>query len=719
MHYWRPFSGVISLSAAAMLLASLLSMAIQLSAKDIISYGEGMTSQGTSQAGEGSPLPSFPDGSSALVRDASAVAGVASERFYGVLTSAVAKSIWGSVLSPFSHGLLCRCLLMGTLIVLYHQVSLFAHLAAYKSGLASQTYLVQDSLQRIVSTHHPERIAVVSSTKISHILMNCGKTVSDTLGALLTNMLPSLLSAAIILIILLYISFTLTVCIGLIVGIVQYVYHFVCRHHSIRDAQLAAQEAMIHDTLANIIQRSETIFVAKCEEFVLAKLQAILLDLTRLRVNFDRAIHGYSAVFSTAITLVFVAMLGVLKQLNFRGDLVLMDIALYFIFLYQFVERIQSLSADFGRLRSGLGRLHTLQQTLRWFDEPVVGGKAGCRVIPAGDRDGGVGESGKAARRVGMRGGSHPNPNARATVEAASRTSIPPNTSANSSTNAPMKSAKTSVMTPGGAVGPSFAGPLVVLHDDAHADLELRRVSYVYGVAPAFLGVEPPPSAGEGGGFPRGIRDLSLRAAAGRITSLYGPSGCGKSTCLRLLSGFLRPQRGVVHTRRRALLLEQHPAVFLGSVAENVVLRDLRGVPTAREGDDRKGAKTKSKPPPSSSSSKSETFAWIEKKLNLAMREAGCEDFVADPFHTRIENVNQPPFSGGQLQRICLARVFAQTRSCSLVLLDEPTTGLDGDTVEKLLITIKELRDVHKKTVLISTHDQRVASISDAVIHLS
>lgn len=57
--------------------------------------------------------------------------------------------------------------------------------------------------------------------------------------------------------------------------------------------------------------------------------------------------------------------------------------------------------------------------------------------------------------------------------------------------------------------------------------------------------------------------------------------------------------------------------------------------------------------------------------------------------------------------------------TCTLVLLDEPTTGLDPQSVDLLLATIKDLRDVHHKTVIISTHDNRVAEIADNMIYLS
>lgn len=73
-----------------------------------------------------------------------------------------------------------------------------------------------------------------------------------------------------------------------------------------------------------------------------------------------------------------------------------------------------------------------------------------------------------------------------------------------------------------------------------------------------------------------GIRNMSVNAMPHTITALFGHSGCGKSTCLRLFSGLVTPQSGIVRTHKHVVLLEQSHAIFIGSVAENILLQNLQ-----------------------------------------------------------------------------------------------------------------------------------------------
>lgn len=185
------------------------------------------------------------------------------------------------------------------------------------------------------------------------------------------------------------------------------------------------------------------------------------------------------------------------------------------------------------------------------------------------------------------------------------------------------------------------------------------------------------------------------------ITALFGPSGCGKSSCLRLLARLQKPVTGVVHTHKRALLLKQNMNIFMGSIAENILLEKIE-IP----GNELKHISAK----------KHTHFAEQKVRVENALRKAFCDDFVHDAFNTYIDNPENPPFSGGQIQRLQLARVFAHEKSFSLILLDEPTTGLDELSVSVVLASIKDLKEKFGKTVIVATHDPRVREIADTVV---
>ncbi|KAG5470610.1 hypothetical protein LSCM1_01856 [Leishmania martiniquensis] len=266
---------------------------------------------------------------------------------------------------------------------------------------------------------------------------------------------------------------------------------------------------------------------------------------------------------------------------------------------------------------------------------------------------------------------------------------------------------------------------VVDVQESSTAAVALEHVSFSYPAVPVFFrevgndaaSLEEQLRTATGSQHNNGVSKVSFTAAVGGITALYGPSGSGKSTCLRLLCGLVRPHEGIVRTQRRAVLLEQQHAIFMGSVAENILLTDLSGFGrcTAGAGESKIAVPLSNGPHSPASAA---AFAELQRRVTGAAVTSGCSGFLSNPFSTVIESVDHPQFSGGQLQRIALARVFARTDGYSLVLLDEPTTGLDQSAVEVLLRTIEELRDVHHKTVLISTHDRRVAEVADKVVHL-
>lgn len=157
--------------------------------------------------------------------------------------------------------------------------------------------------------------------------------------------------------------------------------------------------------------------------------------------------------------------------------------------------------------------------------------------------------------------------------------------------------------------------------------------------------------------------DLALRR--GRRYALVGPSGAGKSTLLRLLAGLDRPQAGTIGfdgtlladpaaaLRLEATLIPQQSEIFEGTLRENLLL----------------GA------------------AADDAQLDAALRLAAAEDFVAGLAHGLDTLVAErgANWSGGQRQRLALARAMVAAQGSSLLLLDEPTSSLDPDTERKVL----------------------------------
>ncbi|HET97329.1 MAG TPA: thiol reductant ABC exporter subunit CydD [Desulfurivibrio alkaliphilus] len=192
------------------------------------------------------------------------------------------------------------------------------------------------------------------------------------------------------------------------------------------------------------------------------------------------------------------------------------------------------------------------------------------------------------------------------------------------------------------------------------------------------------------------VRDLSITLPTRGLCCLYGPSGSGKSTVLKLIGGLLKPQRGKIlingsdlgrvelsQWHRQLAYLPQKPHLLQRSVRENIKI----GNPEATMAEIRRAA----------------VGARIDREL--AELPAGYDTLLGE---------EGQDLSGGQRQRVALARVLVSSRP--LVLLDEPTAGLDQASSELVRQTIVEL--ARSRTVVMVTHDHLFLPLADKVIRL-
>lgn len=175
---------------------------------------------------------------------------------------------------------------------------------------------------------------------------------------------------------------------------------------------------------------------------------------------------------------------------------------------------------------------------------------------------------------------------------------------------------------------------------------------------------------------------LSLALARGERVALLGPSGAGKSTLVELIAGERRPDRG----RIRALphsLLGQATELFADDLAGNLLLADP---------------------------------AATSDRMLAALDRAGLGQLVRDHKAGLGQRLGEggEGLSSGQRRRMALARIFL--RDAPLLLLDEPTDGLDARTAADVLTTVKELPQ--SQTILVVTHLRREAALADRLLIL-
>jgi ATP-binding cassette, subfamily C, bacterial CydCD len=192
------------------------------------------------------------------------------------------------------------------------------------------------------------------------------------------------------------------------------------------------------------------------------------------------------------------------------------------------------------------------------------------------------------------------------------------------------------------------------------------------------------------------VSDVSFTVAPGETVALVGPSGVGKSTLLNALLGFVRPTEGRVSVggtdltdidleqwRSRIAWVPQHPHLSAGTIAENVRL--------ARPDAD-------------------------DVAVRRALGDAGALEFV-DALPAGAGTVlgeDGAGLSAGQRQRLALARAFLADRP--VLLLDEPTAALDGQTEAEVVAAVRRL--AAGRTVLLVVHRPALLAVADRVVRL-
>lgn len=187
------------------------------------------------------------------------------------------------------------------------------------------------------------------------------------------------------------------------------------------------------------------------------------------------------------------------------------------------------------------------------------------------------------------------------------------------------------------------------------------------------------------------LPEVSFTVSPGETVAVVGPSGVGKTTLLAALLGFAQPSGGRVLVdgtdlaaldpeswHRQIAWVPQRPHLFAGTVAENVRLAR----PDA-----------------------------TDAQVQAALRDAGALDFAT--LDTPLGEGGSG-ISAGQRQRIALARAFLADRP--LLLLDEPTANLDGDTEAAVVAAVRRL--AAGRTVLLVVHRPALLAVADRTIRL-
>ncbi len=174
------------------------------------------------------------------------------------------------------------------------------------------------------------------------------------------------------------------------------------------------------------------------------------------------------------------------------------------------------------------------------------------------------------------------------------------------------------------------------------------------------------------------VKKTTIKIKAGEFVAIVGPSGSGKSTLLQLIGGLDKPTKGSItlDSKKIGFIFQEFHLEPNFTVLDNILLP---------------------------------TYFNSEEIYNI------------DKLLTEVELTNKKhhkakTLSGGQKQRVAIARAFINNPE--IILADEPTGNLDEKTGTKIIQLLKKIHKKHHTTFLIATHDEKIATVADRIIHI-
>ena len=199
------------------------------------------------------------------------------------------------------------------------------------------------------------------------------------------------------------------------------------------------------------------------------------------------------------------------------------------------------------------------------------------------------------------------------------------------------------------------------------------------------------------GGLVRALDGVELTVRRGEWVAVTGPSGCGKSTLLHLLAGLDAPTSGSIEVLGTELRGLRNAAPFRRSQVGLVFqLHNLLPQLTARQNVE---------------------VAMFGGPLDRHQRADRARRLLAAVDLAGRDDRDPTRLSGGERQRVAIARALANDPP--LLLADEPTGNLDSASVDRVIELVRRLRRERPElTVLMVTHDARVAAAADRIVRM-
>lgn len=203
---------------------------------------------------------------------------------------------------------------------------------------------------------------------------------------------------------------------------------------------------------------------------------------------------------------------------------------------------------------------------------------------------------------------------------------------------------------------------------------------------------------GQGEARTYAVREVSFDAFFGEMLYIEGPSGSGKTTLLSMISGILRPNSGSVIVEEKdiwSLTADQLADFRLHTVG--FVFQDYHLFPRL-------------------TTVENVAIPLILKKLDWQESMKEAQQYLEIVGLKDRAHLTPVKLSGGEQQRVAIARSIASRPD--ILIFDEPTASLDGDTGRRIVDFVKKNVLNEKRCIIIVTHDNRIFEYADRIMRM-
>jgi len=203
---------------------------------------------------------------------------------------------------------------------------------------------------------------------------------------------------------------------------------------------------------------------------------------------------------------------------------------------------------------------------------------------------------------------------------------------------------------------------------------------------------------GEGEARTQALKDVSLEAYFGEMLYIVGPSGSGKTTLLSVLSGILRPNSGNVTVEGSDIWkLSSDKLADFRLHKIGFVFQDYHLFPRL-------------------TTAENVVVPMILRRKNWGEAIAEAKKYLEIVGLKNRADLPPVKLSGGEQQRVAIARAIAGQPD--ILIMDEPTASLDGDTGHAIVGFVKNNILNEKRCILIFTHDARIYDFATRILHM-